>query len=73
MVSLRLTSNSQLLHVILGNQTVGLNITKFNSPELPTGIYHCEMMDRENDTYYLYVGIYLEMKVYDIVLKYLAI
>ena len=33
-----------------------------NSPELhvPTGVYHCEMMDKQNVTHYLYVGIYLE-------------
>ena len=37
---------------------MGLNIT--NSPELPIGIYHCEMMDRKNVTHYLYAGIYLE-------------
>ena len=53
-----LTTDTQLLHIFLGNQTVGLNIT--NSPELPIGIYHCEMMDRKNVTHYLYAGIYLE-------------
>ena len=42
------------LHIVLGNQTVGLNI----SPELPSGIYHCEMMDRHNITHHLYTGIY---------------
>ena len=52
------TMNTQALHITLGNQTVRLNIK--NSPELPTGIYHCEMMDRENITHYLYAGIYLE-------------
>ena len=33
-----------------------------NSPELhvPTGVYHCEMMDKQSVTHYLYVGIYLE-------------
>ena len=46
------------IHITLGIQTVGLNIT--NSPKLPIGIYHCEMMDRENVTHYLYAGIYLE-------------
>ena len=53
-----ITTNTQSLHLILGNQTVGLNIT--NSPELPIGIYHCEMMDRKNVTHYLYAGIYPE-------------
>ena len=49
-------SNTQSLHITLGNQTVGLNIT--NSAELPVGIYHCEMMDRGNITHHLYAGIY---------------
>ena len=54
--------NTQALHmhITLGSQTVGLNI--MNSPELhvPTGVYHCEMMDKQSVTHYLYVGIYLE-------------
>ena len=54
------TTNTQSLSITLGNQTVGLNVT--NSHELPTGsgIYHCEMMDGENVTHYLYAGIYPE-------------
>ena len=52
------STNTQSLSITLGNQTVGLKIT--NSPELPTGIYHCEMMDRENVTHYLYAGVYPE-------------
>ena len=52
------STNTQSLYLILGNQTVGLNI--MNSPELPIGIYHCEMMDRNNVTHYLYAGIYPE-------------
>ena len=52
------TMNTQALHITLGNQTVGLNIK--NSPELPIGIYHCEMMDRKNITHCLYAGIYPE-------------
>jgi hypothetical protein len=47
---------TQSLHIALGNQTVGLNI----SPNLPSGIYHCEMMDRDNITHHLYAGIYPE-------------
>ena len=47
---------SQSLHITLGNQTVGLNL----SPDLPSGIYHCEMMDRDNVTHHLYAGIYPE-------------
>ena len=52
------TTHTQSLHIALGNQTVGLNIT--NRAELPRGIYHCEMMDRENVTHHLYAGIYHE-------------
>ena len=51
------SNNTQSLHnITLRNQTMGLNI----SPKLPTGIYHCEMMDREDITYHLYAGIYSE-------------
>jgi hypothetical protein len=50
------TINTQSIHVAFGNQTVGLNI----SPDLPSGIYHCEMMDRDNNTRHLYAGIYPE-------------
>ena len=35
---------------------MGLNI----SPNFPSGIYHCEMMDRRNITHHLYAGIYSE-------------
>ena len=52
------TTNAQPLSIIMGNQTVGLNIT--NSIKLPNGIYHCKMMDKENITYHLYAGIYPE-------------
>ena len=50
--------NTQSLHITLGNQIVGLNIT--NIPDLPTGIYYCEMMNKKNVTHYLYAGIYPE-------------
>jgi hypothetical protein len=50
------TTNTRSLHIALGNHTVGLNI----SPDLPTGIYHCEMMDKDNVTHHLYAGIYPE-------------
>ena len=52
----KLTINTQSFHIVLGNQSVGLNFT--NGTELPSGIYHCEMMDRENITHHLYAGIY---------------
>ena len=52
----KISTNIQSLHTALGNQTVGLNI----SPDLPSGIYHCEMMDRDNVTHHLYAGIYHE-------------
>ena len=48
--------NTRLLHIAFRNQTVGLNII----PDLPSGIYHCEMMDRDNITHHLYAGIYSE-------------
>ena len=50
------TTNTQSLPVAFGNQTVGLNI----SSDLPSGIYHCEIMDRDNITHHLYAGIYPE-------------
>ena len=49
-------NNDQSLHITFGNQTVGLSL----SPDLPSGIYHCEMMDRDNITHHLYAGIYPE-------------
>ena len=52
----KLSTNTQSLHITLRNQTVGLNV----SPDLPSGIYHCEMMDRDNVSHHLYAGIYLD-------------
>ena len=52
----KISTNTQLINIALGNQTVGLNV----SPNLPSGIYHCEMMDRDNVTHHLYAGIYPE-------------
>ena len=52
------TTSTQSLHITLGNQTVGLNVN--NSLQAPTGIYHCEIMDKKNITHYLYAGIYPE-------------
>ena len=54
----QVTHNHYSTLLILGYQTVGLSIT--NGPELPTGIYYCEIMDRNNVTHYLYAGIYPE-------------
>ena len=54
----KIPNNTQPLHIVFGSQTVGLNIT--DSAEIPSGIYHCEMMDRENVTHHLYAGIYPE-------------
>ena len=48
--------NGSEIASITGNQTIGLNLT--NTTALPRGIYHCEMMDRDNVTYHLYAGIY---------------
>ena len=50
----KISTNTQSLHLCFGNQTVELNI----SPKLPSGIYHCEMIDRDNVTHHLYAGIY---------------
>jgi hypothetical protein len=50
--------NGSKIASITGNQTIGLDLT--NSIDLPSGIYHCEMMDRENVTHHLYAGIYPE-------------
>ena len=47
-------------YVTWGDQTVRLNLVNNSSPKLPTGIYHCEMMDKNNVTHYLYAGIYPE-------------
>ena len=55
------TNTSQTLYMSLENQAVRLNrVNNSNSDELPVGVYHCEMMDENNITHYLYVGIYLE-------------
>ena len=53
------TTNTQSLHITLGNQTMGLNI----SPELPSGIYHCEMMDREISLIIVMLAFILKVKV----------
>ena len=50
------STNRQSLYMSLGNQTVGLTAT--NNLEIPSGIYHCEMMDEKNVIHYLYAGIY---------------
>ena len=50
--------NGSEIASITGNQTIGLNLT--NNTNLPSGIYHCEMMDRDNITHHLYAGIYPE-------------
>ena len=47
-------------YVTHGNQTVGLNRAENSSLMFPTGIYHCEMINKNNDTQYLYAGIYPE-------------
>ena len=56
--NITLETSIQSLFITSRNQTVGLNIT--NNAELPSGIYHCEMMDRNNVTHHLYAGIYPE-------------
>ena len=54
-------SNTQALHITFGNQTVGLNfMNNTDDLQVHTGLYHCAMMDKQNATHYLYVGIYRE-------------
>lgn len=50
------TNNSEAFYTSRGDQTVGLNYITGGDP--PTGIYHCEVMDRNGVTNYIYVGIY---------------
>jgi hypothetical protein len=56
------TNYTQSLYMTLGNQIVGLNMNRSisNGIELLTGIYQCEMIDKQNVTYYLFAGIYPE-------------
>ena len=69
--NITLEMNIQSLFITSRNQTVGLNIT--NNAELPSGIYHCEMMDRDNVTHHLYAGIYPENEgSYSYMLKIIA-
>lgn len=62
-----LAIRSAPFYVTWGNQTVGLNHAPNGSLELSPGIYHCEMVDKNNVTHYLYAGIYPESegKFYD--------
>ena len=49
----------QTLHVNnLEYQAIELN--RVHNSTLPTGVYHCEMMDKENTIHSLFVGIYPE-------------
>lgn len=58
---IELTNTSQTLYLSLEHQAIRLNhVSNSNSDELPAGVYHCEMMDENNITHYLYIGIYLE-------------
>ena len=54
-------NDSQALYVSnLGYQAIGLNRVNSNIDELQTGVYHCEMMDKKDVTWSLFVGIYQE-------------
>ena len=55
-----LTTSHEQFYVTRGNQTVGLNRAQNSSLKLSPGIYHCEMVDKNNFTHYLYAGIYPE-------------
>ena len=55
------TTNStqqQMFYVSRRNQTVELNYANFSDYDVPTGIYHCEIMDDNNVTNHFFVGIY---------------
>ena len=62
---INLTANdSQTLY--LEHQVIELN--RVNNSTLPTGVYHCEVMDKENAIHSLFVGIYPETEgSYDII------
>ena len=52
-------NDSQSLYVSSKYQAIQLNhVNNSNVDELPTGVYHCEMMDKKNVTHSLFVGIY---------------
>ena len=51
-------NDSESLYVSSKYQAIGLNNN--NSDELPAGVYHCEIMDKKNDSHSLFVGIYPE-------------
>ena len=54
------TNDSGTLVVSLGYQMVGLNCVNYSSSdEIPAGVYHCEMMDKNNITHYLYINWHL--------------
>ena len=61
-IHLKNTLTSTSSYIVRGNQTVGLNRVENGTSlsELPMGIYHCEMMDKNNINHHLYVGIYPE-------------
>ena len=52
------TNEHSLFQVTRVNQTVGLSLINPNSTALPVGIYHCELMDKNNSIHHLYVGVY---------------
>ena len=52
------SNNSQAIYISRGNQTVGLKYRNGTGTSVPTGIYHCEISDKNNVISYLYVGIY---------------
>lgn len=55
---MRQVNGSQVFYVSRGNQTVELNYVDASDLEVPTGIYHCEISDKNNEINHLYVGIY---------------
>ena len=55
-------NDSRVFYVSRGNQTVELNYVGASDREVPTGIYHCEIADKNNVINYLYIGIYPQNK-----------
>ena len=66
------TTNStqqQIFYVSRRNQTVELNYANFSDYDVPTGIYHCEIMDDNNVTNHFFVGIYPQNEGWPILLN----
>lgn len=52
------TNSSQTFYISRRTQTIALNYIDDSDHDLSSGIYFCEILDENNVTNYLYVGIY---------------